>query len=503
MTEHPRRAEPFPADTAPAVAAAPAGGITRLLRVRFGWIVAVTLLATVSAGAFSLSQTPIYESTARVVVLPEVKPAGPAPQPPSMGTEKELVGSDVVASGAARALGVSVAELLDGLTVTVPVDTQVLAISYRSSSPSQAQRRAQAFANAYVAYKDSQPIITLPERARVITPAQLPGWPSRPNIPLNVAAGLIVGLLLGFLAALLRDRLDDRVRGASELEDRGLPVLTVLPPTGPASDLAILHAQDSPVARAYTALGQQVLHGLLDARKGQDATVVMTSVGPDERTSSVSVNLAAALAISGGRVAIVDARRRPERTRGEAEATDDPPGLVEVLTAGAQLTAVLQPTRVPQLSLLETGSRTSGATDQLIGPRWPETSAALSRSFDVVVISAAPILDSPDAVRLAHGAAGVVVIVHDGRSTRSELDRVVLEAGRLGTAVLGFVLIERARGWQRLRAHLRWLQSKHRPADADRDLALWAALRPAQLPAAPQNGQRQLKPVTRTSDSGH
>jgi len=465
--------------------------------VRFGWIVTVTFLATVSAGAFSLLQTPVYESTARVVVLPEVKPAGPAPQPPSMGTEKELVASDVVASGAARVLGVSVAELLDGLTVTVPVDTQVLAISYRSSSPSEAQRRAQALANSYVAYKDSQPIITLPERARVISPAQVPDWPSRPNIPLNIAAGLFVGLLLGLLAALLRDRLDDRLRGASELEHRGLPVLTVLPPTPPASDLAVLDAHDSPVARAYTALGQQVLQGLVGTPNAPDATVVVTSVGPDERTSSVSVNLAAAVAISGGRVAIVDAEGRPRRTRGEAEATDDPPGLLDVLTARAQLSAVLQPTRIPQLTLLGIGRRTSGATDLLIGPRWPETSAALSRSFDVVVVTAAPILSSPDTVRLANGAAGVVVIVHNGCSTRSELDRVVLEVGRLRTAVLGFVLIERARGRQRLRALRRWLQPKHRTADADRDarqLALWTALRPAQPPAAPQNGRRLLKP---------
>lgn len=433
----------------------PTGGIVRLLRARLAWIVAVTALVTSSAAAFSMLQTPIYESTARVVVLPEVKSAGPAPQPPSMGTEKELVASEVVASPAARNLGVGVAELLDGVQVGVPVDTQVLEITYSSDRPAEARRRAQALANAYVAYKDSQPINTLPERARLITPAVLPASPSRPNIPLNVAAGLLVGLVLGFLTALVRDRLDDRVRGAGELEQRGLAVLAVVPRSqepAPAPDVLVVRAPDSPAAQAYGSLSEQVLVGTGTV----PAVVVVTSAVQEEGTSSVSANLAAAVALSGRQVAVVDADARP--SRGQPAGLKDWPGLLDVLSHRAPLPAALQPTRVPRLKLLAVGHRTAGSPAQLVGSRWAEISAALARSFDLVVVAAAPILASADGLRAAHGADGVVVVVHDRLSSRSDLDRVVMELGRVQAPVLGCVLIERARSWGRLRRPLRHLR---------------------------------------------
>src|SRR6266568_135462 len=300
------------------------GGISRLLRARIAWIVVVTFAVSLSAAVFSLRQAPVYASTARVVVVPEVKTGGPPPQAPSMGTEKEIASSEVVVSRAAALLDVPVAELQAGLTVTVPVDANILNFKYASVSAEEAQRRAQQLALAYVEYKDSQPIQTVPERASVITKASLPSAPAQPNIPVNITAGLLVGLALGFLTALVRDRLDDRVRGVGELEQRGLPVLTVVPATDGPARSDVLGATDSPGTQAYGVLGEKVLL----AARAFGGIVAITSAVEDEGKSSVAANLAIALALGGKRVMLVRADTRPPRT-GTFQ-VDEWPGLLDV-----------------------------------------------------------------------------------------------------------------------------------------------------------------------------
>ena len=144
----------------------PTSSMGRLVRVRLTWIAGVTLVAVASAAAFSWVQTPVYKSAAEVVVLPLVSP-GATPQPaPEMATEKELVTSDVVASIASRRLRIPTGQLRGQVSVAVPADTQMMEITCSAADPPAARACAQEMAEAYVQYKDTQPISTVPERAR-------------------------------------------------------------------------------------------------------------------------------------------------------------------------------------------------------------------------------------------------------------------------------------------------------------------------------------------------
>src|SRR5829696_462718 len=450
---------------------------SRVVRTRLGWIIGVALAATLSSLAFSLAQAPTYRSTAEVVVGFEVRPDGPTPQLADMGTEKALVTSQLVAGKAATNLEIPVADLVTGVSVAVPVDTQILHITSSSRSPAEAQRRAQGLAAAYVAYKSSPPFRTIPQRAYIATPAALPLSPSSPNTRLTVVAGLVVGLVLGLLAALVRDRLDDRVRGADELEGRGLPVLATVPPShelAPAPEVLVMRAPDSAAARAYGSLGEQVLAATCAVAP---AIVVVTSARPERATSSVAANLAAALALNGRQVVIADADTRP--SRGESAGMPDRPGLLDVLAHRVRAEEALQPTRVPRLQLLAVGHRTPGSPAQLVGSRWTETSTRLATSFDLVVVAGAPILVSADGLRVAHKSAGVVLVVQDRHSTRSDLERAVVELTRVGAPVLGCVLIQRDRRWRSLLRPLRHhrrersaqQRSRENPSDYARQLA--------------------------------
>jgi tyrosine-protein kinase len=133
-----------------------------VVRRRKGTILLVTAVTLLSALAFSLQQTPIYTSTAKVWVKPIVANqtllSGTSPTLLSLDTEKELVESETVADIAAKKAGERTTgfEMLKHVSVSVPTNSQVLEISYSSPDPLLAQKGAQAFADAYLTFKTDE-----------------------------------------------------------------------------------------------------------------------------------------------------------------------------------------------------------------------------------------------------------------------------------------------------------------------------------------------------------
>ena len=120
-------------------------------------ILVITLMTATLALLVSSRQTPIYESQAKILVLPVAVGAGSvAPQTPNLSTEAELVSSVSVAEIVAQNLGIEGAPgaLLGSLGVNVPTGTEIIEVSYRHPDPRTAQRRAQGFAEGYLDYRE-------------------------------------------------------------------------------------------------------------------------------------------------------------------------------------------------------------------------------------------------------------------------------------------------------------------------------------------------------------
>jgi capsular polysaccharide biosynthesis protein/MinD-like ATPase involved in chromosome partitioning or flagellar assembly len=398
------------------------------------------------------------------------------------------------------------AQLAANVTVTVPANTTVLTITYASGSPQAAQAGSHAFAAAYLHNRQntaqadltgqisaldgkvkqfsdllaqlSSKVATLqnndPTRAdlnsqinsltnqinalsgkentlsttqvtagRIISDATLPRKAIRPSIPLFLASGAMVGLLLGLSIAVVRERADPRVRRAVDVTRRGdIPVLTELPKRTRyrADDVFASH---SAAGRLFGRLRNEVLASLGDG----DQVLVVTGVSRGMASSLVAANVAAALARAGSAVVLVCANT-PESAGAQLTAPRMPgatatPGLSDVLAGTATLDAAVRPAaRVPGLRVLGAGG-TASAGGLLQSQSLRDTIDELRERAGYVVVDAPSTAVGADAQSLASRADAAIVAVELRHSTHVEVLDAAEQVRRVGTALLGAVVLPR------------------------------------------------------------
>jgi len=425
-----------------------------------GWILLITIATLVGAAVFSWSRTPLYRSNAFVLV--QTQPGNGTARAPDMGTEKAIVSSGAVLGQVYRSLGISQEELLNGLTVTVPVETNVLKISYTSPSPEEAQRGAQAFAQQYMKTADElAPPTAQRPTAVVITPATVPAEPFSPDHATDLAIALVLGVALGLGVAFVRDRLDDRCRDVVDLEQTlEAPVLGSIPAVRAGKNdakarLVVLRSPRSPATKAYRDLRTRLLQTA--ARRRQSVLLVTCPLKEDK--TAVAANLAASLASLGGRVALLSADLPRGQTH-ELFGLDNRVGLSNLVEGTADLMEVLQTTEVEGLVVLPSGPAPAdpGAVLQTRGMK--RVLDQLRDIVDFAVIDAPPVLAGADTVALAELAEMILLVADAKRSTRSQVAAAAQELEEERHKLVGCALIN---------AHKTSPRFAAQPAHADRE----------------------------------
>jgi capsular exopolysaccharide synthesis family protein len=369
-----------------------------------------------------------------------------------MGTEKGIASSGAVLTRASKSLLIPVSKLQHGLTITVPVDSDLLVFSYTDPDPQVAQSAAEGVAQAYVAYRTSigQPAparttsatATTPGAVQVVvvTDATLPASPVSPDRLLIITVAAIVGLALGVGVALLRDWMDDGLRGPLDLETQAnAPVLAQLPGSDrrrrAGDGLVVVSSPNSAVGDAYRILRTRVLQA---AASRHANTLLVTNPGGEDK-ATIAANLAAALAQSGRNVVLVCADPR----WGRADALfgmNEEQGLTSVVQGDAKLADALWPTEVAGLRVLPSGPASTDPSSILQSAAFQGLLKQLQSKHDFVVIDAPPVLASADTVALAeHGL--MILLVADAHATSRA--RVLASANELGHTrddVIGWVL---------------------------------------------------------------
>ena len=157
-----------------------------------------------------------------------------------------------------------------------------------------------------------------------------------------------------------------------------------------------------------------------------------------EGKSTVSCNLAAALAQRGRRVLLVDADLR---SAGIQEQLGMRPGRNTVFATGAAQYSRYQPIQaLPNLHVVPTGFRPTDPHEVLDTARVKQLMEAWSAEYDHVIIDTPPVLLFADVLVMAARADGVIFVTRSGKSRIKASARAREVLTRAGANMLGFVL---------------------------------------------------------------
>src|SRR6266851_5619039 len=280
---------------------------------------------------------------------------------------------------------------------------------------------------------------------RVVDPAMVPTYPSRPAKTRNVVLSFLVGLVGGITLALLREYMDNTVKSPDDVETLArLPSLAVVPAftqlngnsksrskllKGISSngqekriELVAQHLPKSQMSEAFRALRTALL---LSQAEHPPQVILVTSALPREGKTTAAANLAVTLAQLGDRTLLVDADlRKPGVGRMLNLGSGRYAGLSSYLAGVSSLELVtIRHPSIPNLSAIPTGPLPPNPADLLSSHKLVDAIAELRTKFKFIVIDSPPIMAATDAVILSVQADGVLLVVRSGETPKEAFVR--------------------------------------------------------------------------------
>ncbi|MFA6219440.1 MAG: polysaccharide biosynthesis tyrosine autokinase [Erythrobacter sp.] len=271
----------------------------------------------------------------------------------------------------------------------------------------------------------------------IIDRAQAPAVPSSPNVPRNIALGLLMGLALAAIAVFLRDQLDDVIHTPEDVEDKlDLALLGVVPRIDDVSPIEELGNPKSPIAEAYNSLRGALLYS---TPNGLPRIIVVTSAQAHEGKSTTSFAIASGFARIGMKPLLIDADlRRPALDKLFGLRVER--GLTNLLVSQDDPATAIFHVDSANIDLLPAGPLPPSPSELLSSPRMAQLLEGFAESYDVVILDSPPVLGLADAPMLAAIADGTVFVVEAERGRSGSLKAALRRLRSMKPVLLGAVL---------------------------------------------------------------
>lgn len=287
----------------------------------------------------------------------------------------------------------------------------------------------------------------------IVAPATL-GKQVAPRILLVLFGSAMLGLIGGLSLAMSRERSEDMFRSVSEIRQTlGVPVIGRIPlldaPTLDESSefhdfdpmIVTLHDELTPGAEAF----RGVRTNLFFSTAGQHRVIQVTSPLPGDGKSTVTANLAVAIAKSGKRVLVLDADfRRPALTQLLGEPETDHIGLAGILAGTTSLESAVVPTKVENLFFLPVCQRPTQPSELLSTPEFKKLIEEAREKYDLVLIDTPPVIPVTDPCVVAARVDGVILTLRIRRGVQEAAMRAMESLRDIDANVMGVVV----NGWQ-------------------------------------------------------
>jgi polysaccharide biosynthesis transport protein len=445
------------------------GGGLMVLRRRWlmiaGIVAACVLVGVIAheraAKTYKATATVAFQNTTLPAAALQVNQGGEGEPQRAADTEVLIAHSGRVAEAVRREVGgrPSIHELLKEVTVEAAPNADVLNIVAATNGPRSAARLANAFANQYIAFraqaqlagielaerKLQEQIAALPVRssarlpleqsqqrlagtralagggANIIGAATPPGNASGIGLLGTVGIAIVVGLAIALSLVFLLEALDRRVKTIEEFERTyGLPALAGVS----QSAFASVRAED----RSAHLEPYRILRNALEfAAVGRSLdSLLVTSAVSSEGKTTVAVDLAHAIALTGRRVILLELDlRRPTFVSQFGLGAREGFTTALVRGEGASHLLVRPLPGLPNLSALPAGQLPPNPSELLSSPLVTEILSELKSEGGTLVIDAPPLNPVSDTQILLNNPLidGVLMVARVDLTTRDEVRR--------------------------------------------------------------------------------
>lgn len=341
-------------------------------------------------------------------------------------------------------LDTTVANLAGQITATNPTNTAFVNITAETGDAKQASDIANSVAESlsnivekslHASSKES------PVKLSVVQRAAEPVTPSSPNVALYLAVGLVAGLILGVFATLIRDLMATRVKESRDLQDIiNAPIMGRIPTDESLQERGKPLIISNPSGR-ITEEFRRIRTNLSFTSKveGSDARmIVISSVEPSEGKTTVSVNVAVALAENGAKVLLIDADLRHPSVADHI-GLEGGAGLTHVLSDQATVKDAVQRYWKPNLHILPAGPKPLNASMLLNSKTMSKLLDTALHTYDYVIVDTAPLVVADDAAVFGAKGNGIVLVSGCDVTMKRDLKEIAVQLDNLNVPVMGFV----------------------------------------------------------------
>ena len=172
----------------------------------------------------------------------------------------------------------------------------------------------------------------------------------------------------------------------------------------------------------------------------ENKVIAVTSCMPDDGKTTVSFQLASALAENGKKTLYIDADLRKSVFTQRFEVKENPKGISHYLSGQATLTEVLFKTNRERLYVIPVGAFPNNPTELFGKERFGQLLEELKKVFDYVIIDTPPLGSVIDAAVIAKRCDASILVVASDSCSRGFVKSVITRLKNANPNFLGVVL---------------------------------------------------------------
>jgi len=271
----------------------------------------------------------------------------------------------------------------------------------------------------------------------VVDRAQVPRFPSSPNLLLNLALALVLGAGIAAAYIFLREQLDQSLRDPADVKRLlGVASLGTVPELGDVDVVDSLADTKSIASEAYFSIATNL--SFLTAH-GTPKSILLTSTFPNEGKSTSAVAIARMLARTGKRTLLVDADMRNPSVHLFFDKTHTA-GLSNYLSGDDNIEQLVSATDHEKLAIMSAGPIPPNPAELLSDGRFGALLKSETLPFDHIVIDGPPVLGIADSPLLASAVEGVIFTVEANSTKLRTIESAMARLRAANATIFGAII---------------------------------------------------------------